>query len=182
MDLVNEARRLVSQWPPQINPPKWLSDFYNRWLPQLVVLLLVILLGQQAAHLSWRLVPQPPAQEFAAPTLMGMEQSMDLEQSPAELAQGISELHLFGITGAEKPIVKQAADTKAPETDLQLTLHGVFAEDDPEAGAAIIGKAGSTQNYYQVGAEIMAGVKLQAVYQDRVVLSRGGRSDRQATE
>jgi general secretion pathway protein C len=111
------------------------------------------------------------------PAVTGLEQAIEVEQSAIEIAKGIAELHLFGIAGAENKPVQQSVDTKAPETNLKLTLHGVFAEDDPETGAAIIGKAGSTQNYYQVGAEIMAGVKLQAVYQDRVVLSRSGKSE-----
>lgn len=177
MDLVNDIRRLLTQWLPQVEPPKWLSGFYNQWLPQLVVLLLVILIGQQAAHLTWRLVPLPPAQQIVLPLAAGTAASIESEQSPSEIAKGIAELHLFGIAGAERSPSRQIVDQKAPETSLQLTLHGVFAEDDPQAGAAIIGKSGATQDYYQVGAEIMAGVKLQAVFQDRVVLSRGGQSE-----
>jgi general secretion pathway protein C len=177
MDLVNDAHRLLTQWPPQINPPKWLSGFYHQWLPQLVLLLLVILVGQQAAHLTWRLLPLPPVQQTLVTNTMGLEQAPVVQQSPTDLAKGVANLHLFGIAGDKRSAVRQVVDNKAPETNLKLTLHGVFAEDDPEAGAAIVGKAGSTQNYYQVGAEIMGGVKLQAVYQDRVVLSRGGRSE-----
>jgi general secretion pathway protein C len=154
-----------------------LNGFYNRWLPQLVVLLLVVLVGQQAAHLTWRLIPLPPIQQNAVSNVTVLEPSLDQEHSPTDLAKGVAELHLFGIAGLNKPAVMQAIDNKAPETNLKLSLHGVFAEGDPATGAAIIGKAGATQQYYQVGAEIMAGVKLQAVYQDRVVLSRDGRSE-----
>jgi general secretion pathway protein C len=177
MDLVNDARRVLSHWSSQFEPPKWLNGFYNRWLPQLVVLLLVVLVGQQAAHLTWRLIPLPPIQQNAVSNVTVLEPSLDQEHSPTDLAKGVAELHLFGIAGLNKPAVMQAIDNKAPETNLKLSLHGVFAEGDPATGAAIIGKAGATQQYYQVGAEIMAGVKLQAVYQDRVVLSRDGRSE-----
>jgi len=178
MDLVSDARRWLSQWPPPIEPPKWLSGFYSQWLPQLVVLLLVVLIGQQAAHLTWRLVPLPPAQQDAVPISAGSQPVGDVEQTPTELANGIAGAHLFGVVGAAAaPTARQVVDSKAPETSLKLTLHGVFAEDDPQSGAAIIGKDGSTQKYYQVGSEIMAGVKLQAVYHDRVVLARGGQSE-----
>ena len=177
MDLLNDARRVLNQWPPQFDPPKWLSGFYQQWLPQLVMLLLVILIGQQAAHLTWRLVPLPPVQQMLVSDVAGLEPSLGAEQSPTELAKAVAELHLFGIAGAQKTAVRPVVDNKTPETNLKLSLHGVFAEEDPTAGAAIIGKSGSTQNYYQVGAEIMTGVKLQAVYRDRVVLSRDGRSE-----
>jgi general secretion pathway protein C len=177
MELVNTARRFITQWLPHHEPPKWLIEFTNQWLPQLVVLLLVILVAQRAAHLTWRLIPLPQTQPVIVTESPAYESSVNQQQTPEQLAKKVADLHLFGIAGAKQSPAKPLSDNKAPETQLQLTLHGVSAEEDPAAGAAIIGKAGSTQTYYRVGAEIMAGVKLQAVYHDRVVLARGGQSE-----
>jgi general secretion pathway protein C len=86
----------------------------------------------------------------------------------------VSDLHLFGKAGVvAKP---EKVDKKAPETRLNLTLHGVFVAEQPENGAAIIAK-GSDQKYHKVGSAVMSGVTLQAVYTDRVVLLRKGQSE-----
>ena len=177
MDLVTTTQRYLNLWSGRYDPPKWLTGFVNQWLPQLVVLLLVILLGQQAAHLTWRLVPLPPAQQNLSQPVSDFERPLNAESTAGNIANEIANLHLFGQAGVATDKAERAVDSKAPETNLNLTLHGVFAEDQPEAGAAIIGKAGSTQDYYRVGSEIMGGVKLQGVFQDKVVLSRSGRSE-----
>jgi general secretion pathway protein C len=177
MDLVNTTQRLLNLWSPKFELPKWATGFFTQWFPQLVVLLLVVLVGQQAAHLTWRLVPQPTVERIVIQAASGSENPLHADQTPSELAKGIADLHLFGLAGSSKATAIKVADSKAPETSLNLTLYGVFAEDEPEVGAAIIGKEGLTQSYYRVGSEILSGVKLQAVYRDRVVLSRGSQSE-----
>ncbi len=177
MDWVVTTQRLLNRWSPKFDPPQWVKEFFNDWLPQLVVLLLIILVGQQAAHLTWRLVPQPIVQQNFVQDASSFVSPLNAEQTSSELAKGIADLHLFGLAGAGKASAIKVVDNKAPETSLKLTLYGVFAEDVPENGAAIIGKEGSAQSYYRVGSEILSGVKLQAVYQDRVILSRGNQSE-----
>ena len=88
----------------------------------------------------------------------------------------IAALHLLGQVGASRPVARRVVQ-KAPETRLNLTLHGVFVESDPGKGEAIIGQRGSKQKYYQVGDKVMNGVRLQAVFNDHVVLSRNGASE-----
>jgi general secretion pathway protein C len=177
MDLLSTAQRLADLRSFAFDAPEWLVELINQWLPYLVILLLVILVGHQAAHLTWRLIPETPAKQIIHTQSAGVVVTPSSRQSSGEMAKSIANLHLFGNPAAGKPEATQRLNEKAPETNLKLTLYGVFAGPEPEAGAAIIGKAGSTQNHYRVGSEIMQGVKLQAVFQDRVVLTRKGNSE-----
>lgn len=155
--------------------PKWLENFISRYLPLAVTVLLVVIIGAKAAELTWRLIPLPDGmrstpQQLARPVLPSGERSDD----DVRLIEVVN-LHLFGVAGESKPVSQ--IEMKAPETRLNLTLHGVFVDEDPAKGAAIIGTSGSTQKYYKVGSAILNGVKLQAVFNDRVVLLRNGQSE-----
>jgi general secretion pathway protein C len=177
MDFVTALQRNLNDWFLQREVPKWLSVFLNNTLPQIVALLLIVIIARQAAGLTWRFIPDPPGRQINPQQVSVSEQAGSKAQSPEKLAAQIAALHLFGQPDAIKPPTRERVDTRAPETRLKLTLHGVFVDPDPKAGAAIIGKAGAKQDYYKVGGNIMSGVKLQAVYSDRVVLLRDGRSE-----
>jgi len=177
MDFVNSVQRGISDWALHKEIPKWLPAFASNKLPHIVTLVLIVLLAQRAAELSWRFMPEPPAPQIPAQLQTQAAKAGGETQAPDRVAERIAQLHLFGRTGESKPVVSQPVDQKAPETRLKLTLHGVFVEDKPEQGAAIIGKAGSTQDYYKVGSNIMNGVKLQAVFNDRVALLRDGQAE-----
>lgn len=155
--------------------PKWLERLFSNTLPKAVVVVLTLLIASQAADLTWRLVPQP---EAATGSVQRIERTpparADRQQRQAGLGK-VAELHLFGKAGAVKAAPQ--IDQKAPETRLNLTLHGVFVDEDPQLGAAIIGTSGATQKYYKVGATLMSGVTLEGVFDDRVVLLRNGQSE-----
>lgn len=55
-----------------------------------------------------------------------------------------------------------------------FVLGGVVADDDPKLGYAMIGRRGSSVALYQVGDQIQNGVRLHAVYLDRVLLELNG--------
>ncbi|MEJ2591044.1 MAG: type II secretion system protein GspC [Candidatus Thiodiazotropha sp.] len=155
--------------------PKWVEPLLSRYLPTALVALLVVLIGSQAAELTWRLIPTPAGvNNVPQPVATAPQTGADRDGESLHLASAAN-LHLFGVAGVTKPVAR--VDMKAPETRLNLTLHGVFVDEDPQKGAAIIGTSGSTQKYYRVGAEIMNGVKLQGVFNDRVVLLRNGQSE-----
>ena len=61
-----------------------------------------------------------------------------------------------------------------PQTDLQVTLRAVFAASDPKAASAVIETAGGSAQIVKVGGAIGSSATLQAVYPNRVVLSRNG--------
>ncbi|MEN8178547.1 MAG: type II secretion system protein GspC [Pseudomonadota bacterium] len=177
MDLVTSLQRSYSDWILQKEIPKWLSIFLSNRLPQIVALVLIVLIAQHAAEMTWRFIPEPPQRQMPAQQEAPMNKAAREAQTSERTAEKIADLHLFGRAGDVKPLVKEQVNKKAPETSLKLTLHGVFVEEKAGAGAAIIGKAGSKQNYYKVGSNVMNGVKLQAVFNDRVVLLRNGQSE-----
>ena len=177
MDFVTSVQRGISDWALQKEIPKWLPAFFSNKLPQIVTLVLIALIAQRAAELSWRLVPAPAERQIPSQIQIQAKNTIGETQLPDQVADRIAALHLFGRAGESAPAATQQVDQKAPETRLKLTLHGVFVDQTPEEGTAIIGKAGSTQNYYKVGSNVMNGVKLQAVFSDRVVLLRDGQPE-----
>lgn len=177
MDFVTSLQRTLGDWFMQREIPKWLTVFWADMLPQIVTLALIVMVAHKVAEMTWRFIPDPPEQAiYTQQNLPGTTETSML-QSAEQLAAQIAGLHLFGEAGAAKSAVKEEVNKKAPETRLKLTLHGVFVDPDPKAGAAIIGKAGAKQDYYKVGGNVMSGVKLHAVYSDRVVLLRDGQSE-----
>lgn len=71
--------------------------------------------------------------------------------------------------GSSEPV-----ETTAPETQLDLTLHGVRLSSEPGSGSAIIRAGGITQGSFGVGDEIMDGVMLAAIHADRITIRRRG--------
>lgn len=64
-----------------------------------------------------------------------------------------------------------------PATNLRLTLLGSFVHTDPTRSSAIIRQEGSEAQRYRVASEVASGVRLHAVYADRVELVRNGRRE-----
>ncbi|PVV13645.1 MAG: type II secretion system protein GspC [gamma proteobacterium symbiont of Ctena orbiculata] len=174
MNIATQAQSYFNDWMSEKTAPKWLEKLLTKQLPLAVALLLVLLISWRAAELTWSLIPVSEVQQQrqkqganAMPTAQ--------RQGNANQLDNVAKLHLFGIAGATKTVKK--IDTKAPETRLNLTLHGVFVADQAEKGEALIGTSGNVQKYYKVGNAVMSGVTLQAVFEDRVVLLRNGRSE-----
>jgi general secretion pathway protein C len=173
MNIATEAQNYYNQWLSDKTVPKWLENLLSKQLPVAIAVLLVLLISWRAAEVTWSLIPAPDIQmpiQSQAATARPTPQRNTVSQ-----LDGVANLHLFGVAGATKPAKK--IDTKAPETQLNLTLHGVFVADVAEKGEAIIGTSGDVQKYYKVGNAVMSGVTLQAVFEDRVVLLRNGRSE-----
>jgi general secretion pathway protein C len=59
-------------------------------------------------------------------------------------------------------------------TSLNLTLYGIRSNENSGGGSAIIAGEDGIQNSFAVGEEVTAGVVLDAVAFDHVILSRGG--------
>jgi len=82
----------------------------------------------------------------------------------------LSRWHLFGNSVL---LQDPRALANAPETSLPIDLRGVLSADDPKLGRAFINEGGGERSF-RVGDEVAPGVLLDAVYPDRVALSRGG--------
>jgi len=85
----------------------------------------------------------------------------------------IARLHLMG--KASKADSTVVVNKDAPDTSLNLNLSGVLALGDGE-GFAIIQNQQKKHKFYQLDEEVTSGVTLHSVYQDYVLLSRGGRT------
>ena len=153
-------------------PESWLrigSALYQRhgrYLPALAAALFAILLGRAAADLVWTLMPLPEAARWhappAAPTAPRPSDTLDIG--------ALANSGLFGRYQAPTA----ASDAPLPDTALNLTLIGLLADDREQYSRALIAQNGDEQSY-AVGDDVARGVTLQAIFPDRVILSRNGR-------
>jgi general secretion pathway protein C len=138
-------------------------------LPAAATWLLGLAIAAQLAIIVLDLIPQPetappPVPEALPGPQSGDSQSVDLG--------GILNAHLFGIAASENPTGDPA---NAPQTQLSLVLTGTIATEDPAKGIGMVGTAANNTKVYSVGDTVEgAGVKIHAVYADRVVLDRNG--------
>jgi general secretion pathway protein C len=147
---------------------------HQKQLHTIVVVLLSLYLIAFAAKLVWRIIPEP--QLSATPTVSRAPViSSSSGQNGVNIAK-IQQLNLFG-NAAAKPAEPVAEVTDAPETRLNLTLTGVVASSEQEAGTAIIENRG-TQAVYGLGEKIEdTNATLQKVYNDRVIIKNGVRNE-----
>jgi general secretion pathway protein C len=145
-------------------------------LPDAVSLALVVLLGWNLAGLTWAALPTPASARLPAASTIetpGGDAPDSREAPTARLAR----LHLFGeadAAGASGDGPERATD--APETQLDLTLKGVYAPGK-EGGIAIIAAGGGPENVYSVGDTIAGSARITGIFADRVVLRRGGQAE-----
>ena len=151
----------------EFNPESMLNQLGPR-LPQIVTWALALAIGIQAALIARDLLPQSaPATLRAAIPATAPAQAA----SPAN-AQAIIDAHLFGVAAPDAQTSADPAD--APETRMNLVLTGTIASSDPKGGLGIIGETAPTAKVYKVGDSVVGGARLNAVYDDRVLLERDG--------
>jgi general secretion pathway protein C len=157
--------KATQEWASLLTNLQWQKVM--RLAPKWLALLMVILVAKSAADLTWLLF---------APSSRGIAGTQHLQathsrvQVPVRL-RTVSDLHLFGV--ASKTPVQQAP-IEAKKTHLKLTLRGVFAATNSAEALAIIADARGKEKVYRKGDTIFSGVKLYAVYPDRVILERSG--------
>ncbi|WP_423824122.1 type II secretion system protein GspC [Salinisphaera sp. SPP-AMP-43] len=152
-----------------------LSQDAQRWLaraPEIVNLILVALIALAAARLFWLVWPEPPAQVVApsdsdATSRAASANNLDID--------AIASAHLFGEYIAEKDKPDENKQIEAPETHLNLVLTGIVSDQRGERSRALIKNPQGKQDSYKAGQSIVSGVKLQAIYTNRVILDRNGR-------
>ena len=148
--------------------PQYLK--FSRYLPRLVALLFLILIGIALARLVLMLItpaPQiiPTQTSSAAPVKRG---------PVTNYASITAARHIFGKTEAKVVEVEKEPE-KEVETKLNLKLRGVFAIDDKELGLALISNGNGPEEVYAVDDKISGNTKLAAVYPDRVMLNVRGK-------
>lgn len=142
---------------------RWLAP---RWVPIAINLAALVLLSFGLAQATWRLIAPPQAATADAP-------GTSVDSGEYNL-QTLLSASLFGrATPAARPA--QAALEAIPLSSLNLVLTGVLVT--PAGSFAVISADGSPELPFGVGDEITAGVTLQAVYADRVLIRRGGATE-----
>ena len=141
---------------------------------QVAFLALLIMLAQQSAALTWRLLTlaSPQTSQPWQPSAVAVN-----GQSNPRLELGeVSRLALFG-KAIPKAQAKAAVAANAPRTQLNAQLNGVLASSDPAKSIAIIAISG-IQNSYGVG-DMIDGTqaRIRQVYPDRVIIERDGRDE-----
>lgn len=147
---------------------KTAAHAYERHATQLraaIQLLLVIALALALARLLWSLVPVPESARWrpapVTPQASGHPAGANIDT--------IIAARLFGVY---QPQASNLA--AAPDTRLNLTLVGIFAGSHDKDSRALIAQQNGEEQPYALGAEIVGGVSLQAIFPDRVILSRAG--------
>ncbi len=143
----------------------------DRWLG-VVPLLFCVLLAQQAAQLTWRLLlPPSPVTTSWRPTPLAVTNGQS--NNGPEL-QEILNIPLFGRYQAPIQSPSRLATITAPKTRLSLTLSGLVTSSEPTASMAIIAK-GNQQESYFIGNHIAdTRVRLHQILADRVILDNEG--------
>lgn len=144
-----------------------------RRAPDVACLGLIVAIAYVLARLTWLAVPVPDTAALTAAPVTAPATAPGQTDTLA-LANQVAAMHLFGRANAPAPT---GAAVNAPETNLNVTLHGIIAADDPERSRAIIaagsGRGGNAKSY-RVGANIPGGASIHGIYADRVILSRNG--------
>lgn len=136
-------------------------------LPPVMALLLAAVLAWQLAVLFWALLPLPqsaawsPAPGFANPAPIKTGVNADV----------LAGAHLFGQIQATSSTASLA---NAPDTQLNFTLLGILAGTRDKESLALIAKDATDEAPYAIGDDVSPGVGLQAIFPDRVILSRNG--------
>lgn len=141
----------------------------NKHLPKLIFIVLVILITQTLAKLTWQLFS---GEQEISSTASNSQVVLPVKVSTPQLTD-VAAYHLFG--DAKKPVVAQQKVIDAPETRLKLDLKGVFATTNASEALAIISSSNNKDKTYHIGDKVIGGALLHAVYADRVILKRNGR-------
>lgn len=150
-----------------------LSRDAQRWLgraPELLNLLLIVLIALSAARLFWLVWPVSEADLVPSTTGPATEtetNSVDVDT--------IASAHLFGEQAVTDAQAEQQQIINAPETRLNLTLTGIVSDRTDTRSRALIKTGNKNQDSFAVGDTVDNGVKLHAIYANRVILDRNGR-------
>jgi general secretion pathway protein C len=140
-------------------------------LPVLAKLAFALLLARLLAGFVWLWIPVPEDAAWRpAPPPVATTAGPSSTGPNAEL---VAQAHLFGDYQAPADPAQEDM-SKAPETRLNLNLVGILASERDEESLALIGTPDGEEKSYAIGETIPPGVSLQAIFPDRVILSRNG--------
>lgn len=138
----------------------------QRWWPTALNALAVMVLAASMAQWTWQLL-QPPLPRIIA-------QTVDISASGNFDLQGLLAAQLFGQATPDSAPSATPVE-QIPASDLNLVLVGVVAAG-PES-LALIRVEPEPETPFAIGDEISHGVTLRAVYPDRAIIQRRGRTE-----
>jgi general secretion pathway protein C len=132
---------------------------------------MVALLAYSFAQLTWKVMPQKEP-EVRAVSDSNIKPVFRASTTTSSVEQ-IDRLHLFGVVTKTAPLTLVAIE--APDTRLNLTLHGIVNTGEPGTSFAIIADSSKTEKHYRIDDAIPGGATLKEIHTDRVILQRAGR-------
>jgi general secretion pathway protein C len=151
----------TGSWLEELGTPAFRDSLVAR-APRLAVWVIALGLGVQAALIVTGLAGAGQVFPSRAAQLPTPQPALDV----AALANA----HLFG----EPPPPSPADDANAPQTNMPLVLTGIIAGHTPQDGLAILGPNANSTRVYAVGQRVPGNATVHAIYEDRVLLDRGG--------
>lgn len=128
----------------------------ERWAVGVCAVVALVLIGIEAGNLALAL--RSPAPTFTVASNNAKE----------DYVGRVNSANLFGIA---PPAIN---DQSLPQTQMQLTLRGVFTADDPAFASAIIETEDGKMQIVKTGGGLGADASLKQVYANRVVIARNG--------
>lgn len=148
---------------------------YQRHINMAVIILLAIYLILLLSSITWRLIPQPE-QAASAANSPSVNASPTASRPSTINVNSIKNLKLFGDPAAQ-PESQQPQVQDAPQTRLNLTLTGVVASDQSQAGTAVISQNGR-QAAYSIGEKIEGtNASVHEVFADRIIIRNGSQME-----
>jgi general secretion pathway protein C len=129
----------------------------ERWAVGLCLIVALILVAIEASGLAMTLRTPAPTVNVAANTKVS-----------TDYVGQVNNANLFGRAPAA------ANDQSLPQTQLQITLRGVFTADDPALASAIIETEDGKMQIVKTGTSLGGDSTLERVYANRVVVARNG--------
>jgi general secretion pathway protein C len=146
----------------------------NQLLPRWVALALVVAIAWQLARVIWILLPGSGAGDVIIAPPIQISRSATSGANAVDV-QSIASTHIFGEANpAEVVVVPQESYENLADTRLNLSLKGTIASTEEKSAVAIISDARNEEKIYLLKDTVAPGTTLHAIYQDRVVLNRGG--------
>jgi len=144
----------------------------SRRLSSVAFVAIAVLVAYQLAELTWALVPG--SEVPAGGTALGKVRVTPSGDGPLDLAP-VLQAHLFGQAGSPPAARPTPRVVDAPETKLDLLLHGVFFSPETKEARAIISPRNGEDKAYGVGGSLPGNATVEEIQVDRVLLRRGGR-------
>ena len=148
-----------------------ISGLSNRWLILLCEVILVILLAQQLAKVTWQLIPVEATHADNWKNQTASFQQDNNSQAYPELAS----LHLFGAPPAPEAETANNIDPDSvPRSRLSARITGIVASSMSERSLAIINFR-SEDRTYRIGDSLNgANAEVVDIYPDRVIVRNNG--------